>query len=89
MFDFLPSPPALMSYEMQKLAARVGREDSLLSRFPPPLQVPLKTVDEVLACIESKQLAEVSRLEWIVTLQAKAEWDQQNPMRAHRSAELL
>jgi hypothetical protein len=52
----------------------------------PDTNISLPTVDKVLEAIQNAKAAEVSKLEWVYCIYAKAEWDKQNIDRSKKTS---
>jgi hypothetical protein len=68
-FQF-PSAPELAQYRPEKLL-------EIASKLPNS-QISLPTVDKVLQAIEQGKADQVSQLEWVYCIHAKAQWDEKN-----------
>ncbi|HLP87598.1 MAG TPA: EH signature domain-containing protein [Nostocaceae cyanobacterium] len=74
----LPELPEVVPQKMMDLASTLS-----------DAKIPIPSVDKVLADIEQGTADEVSQLEWVYCIYAKAEWDQQNCIRANYSSSLI
>lgn len=68
-FQF-PSPPEPIKYSPKNLL-------DLASNLPNS-QIPLPTVDKVLQAIEQRNAEQVSQIDWVYCIYAKAKWDEEN-----------
>ncbi len=55
----------------------------------PDTKISMPTVDKVLEAIQQDQAAQVSKLEWVYCIYAKAEWDRQNIDRSWNTSEAI
>jgi hypothetical protein len=71
----LPEPPKCIPNQLIQLT----------SNLPEPT-ISTPSVDKVLAAIEQGKADQVSQLDWIYCIHAKAQWDKQNTDRSHKTS---